>query len=336
MAKAATVIDSMTKIIFACKSNSCRSQMAEGWAREWIRREREVLDQMTTLSSSGFDDPADWSNTSGAVSNDRRADEKGLSKNNSSGGESGGRFVRDEIQRRSAALDELVVTSVALDSSSVFECGTGTCCGDMCETPSQRKAVKENAVRAMAEDGVDISTFVPKTIEEIIPHLNKQGAMRNDAEKDASHPPKGVVGADNEESVVVAKIGPTSKGSVTMDEISATYSSTLFLSDEFDEDLQKNDPSLDTCKKPVDKLIVLCSCGDDVKRRLVRRSKSVEEWNIDAPTAAAKREGDGAYRRVSHEIRKEVDILFGSMVGDGMIGDPSIRRGLTFEEKKRL
>ena len=31
----------MTKVVFACKSNSCRSQMAEGWAREWIRKRRE-------------------------------------------------------------------------------------------------------------------------------------------------------------------------------------------------------------------------------------------------------------------------------------------------------
>lgn len=28
------------QVVFACNSNSCRSQMAEGWAREWIEKQR--------------------------------------------------------------------------------------------------------------------------------------------------------------------------------------------------------------------------------------------------------------------------------------------------------
>jgi len=272
------------------------------------------------------------------TSKDRWACEKTDTSENSSEGASGeslgvrlisvSRMGNDPgragLIRRSSALEEVVVTSVALDSSSVFECST--CCGDLCETPSQRKAVKEKAVKAMAEDGVDISAFVPKTMEEIIPHLTDQAAN-----------PKENANRENsiDGSIASAKSGTPSPA--TIDEISAAYSSTLFLSSEGGGDLQKLDPSYltDSNKKPVDKLIVLCSCGDDVKRRLVRRSKSVEEWNVDAPTAAAKKEGEGAYRRVSLEIKKEVDILLGSLLGDGHGYDANaIQRGPIEEEKK--
>ena len=71
-----------------------------------------------------------------------------------------------------------------------------------------------------------------------------------------------------------------------------------------------------TPNKPVDKLIVLCSCGQEMKHKLARRSKSVEEWSIDAPTAASKAgEGDEAYLRVSLEIKNEVNTLMRSLLG---------------------
>lgn len=307
----------MTKIVFACKSNSCRSQMAEGWAKEWIRRERDDLDRKLARPSSlggvGSDDcsasaePAGPSGKDDNVSGELDSSEEYA--------------VRTELLRRSSTLDEVVITSVALDASAVFECGT--CCGDLCETPSQRKAVKGKAVTAMAEDGVDISSFVPKTIEEIMPRLVERRTTSDDA-VDGSSP---------------AKVDPPV--SATVDEISAAYSSTLFLSDDGGENPLQSpvDPEVSSDprkSKPVDKLIVLCSCGDDVKRRLVRRSKSVEEWNVDAPTAAAKREGDGAYRRVSHEIRREVELLLDSLLGDDSGSDAAIRSGLPLEEKKQM
>jgi protein-tyrosine-phosphatase len=60
----------------------------------------------------------------------------------------------------------------------------------------------------------------------------------------------------------------------------------------------------------IDRLVILCSCGDEVKRALVERSKHTDEWDIPAPTAAAKAgEGDAAYRRVSLQIRDEVNKL---------------------------
>ena len=64
-------------------------------------------------------------------------------------------------------------------------------------------------------------------------------------------------------------------------------------------------------------MIVLCSCGDALKYKLACRSKSVEEWSIDAPTSAAEAgEGDTAYHRVSLEIRNEVKILMESLLGN--------------------
>ena len=70
----------------------------------------------------------------------------------------------------------------------------------------------------------------------------------------------------------------------------------------------------DADEKVVDRLVILCSCGDDVKRALVERSKQTDEWDIPAPTAAAKAgEGDAAYRRVSLQIRNEVTKLMNEL-----------------------
>jgi hypothetical protein len=47
-----------------------------------------------------------------------------------------------------------------------------------------------------------------------------------------------------------------------------------------------------------------------MKSQLVRRAVSVEEWNVDAPTAAAQSgEGASAYQRVSQDIRLKVHYL---------------------------
>eukprot|EP00562_Extubocellulus_spinifer_P018670 CAMPEP_0178598616 /NCGR_PEP_ID=MMETSP0697-20121206/32845_1 /TAXON_ID=265572 /ORGANISM="Extubocellulus spinifer, Strain CCMP396" /LENGTH=249 /DNA_ID=CAMNT_0020236411 /DNA_START=18 /DNA_END=767 /DNA_ORIENTATION=- len=248
----------MTKIVFACKSNSCRSQMAEGWAKDWLKRQKELLEKAESFSSKDHADcSCSLAEETGSDSLLRRLESK------------------EDIERRRSILDRVVVTSVALDSSSVFKCETGACCGDTCETPSQRKEVKSKAVAAMKEDGVDISNSRPKTLQEILPILSKS--------------------TENETNAV--------------DDVSAVYSSTLFVSKIEGGQGQGE-------KKVVDRLIVLCSCGNDIKRKLVRRSKSVEEWDIDAPTAASKvGEGDGAYRRVSLEIRNEVNILMDSLLG---------------------
>ena len=166
--------------------------MAEGWAKDWIVQQKQILE---------------------------------------TGGE------RNEVfEKRQAILNDMVITSVALDSTAVF-------CGD---APESRKTVKGKAVEAMLLDGIDISKFAPKTFTEILPTLTGSAA-------------------------------------------------------EVDQ-------------KVVDRLVILCSCGDEVKRALVERSKQTDEWDIPAPTAAAKAgEGDAAYRRVSLQIRDEVNKLMNEL-----------------------
>ena len=65
----------------------------------------------------------------------------------------------------------------------------------------------------------------------------------------------------------------------------------------------------------IDRLIVLCSCGDDMKSSLGKISQKVEEWNVDAPTAMSKAgEGDSAYTRVSLEIKAKVHHLMSEVL----------------------
>ena len=195
----ANSFDVSPRVVFACKSNSCRSQMAEGWAREWISQQKQVLEHLFETGGGNGD-----------------------------------------LQRRQSVLNDMVITSVALDSTAVF-------CGD---APETRKTVKGKAVEAMLLDGIDISQYAPKSLPEIIPILDRSAAD---------------VAAEAEEKIV-------------------------------------------------DRLVILCACGDEVKRALVERSKHTDEWDIPAPTAAAKAgEGDAAYRRVSLQIRDEVNKLMGEL-----------------------
>lgn len=161
-------VATMKTIVFACKSNTCRSQMAEGWAKEWIRIHSSKQDTANTL-----------------------------------------------------------VASIALDTKSAYNCDCAD--GEVCEV----KSVKSKAVEAMALDGIDISAFTPKTLDQILPTI----------------------------------------------------------------------PRL-----PIDFLVVLCSCG--VEETISQNCKHIRQWHVEAPTAAAKREGnDCAYRRVSLEIREHVHNL---------------------------
>lgn len=241
-------------VIFACKSNSCRSQMAEAWAHTWIQDQVQNL-KLTLQEFQEEDEKGDFE------------DDEFV------------RRIRDHIH----ILENTIVASVALDSASVFKespslqkhSTNSSACPDTTLSGRngchKRKQVKSKAVEAMAKDGIDISTYQPKTISEILPRLKT----------DRNSGIGGPLDLNNQilENVVVEK-----------------------------ED--------DVHTKPVDKLIVLCSCGEEMKYELVRRSKSVEEWSIDAPTAASKAgEGDQAYHRVSFEIRKEVNILLGSLLG---------------------
>jgi len=210
--------------------------MAEGWAKRWIQDRKASASTSTSASTVAMEE-------------------------------------RD-------LLEDIVVASVALDAASVFgaaassSCSETTCCGDRCETVAERKLVKSMAVQAMSLDGVDISTHVPKTVEEL-----------------------------------AASLASSSSSSTTK-----THA------------LRKQEPHFQNKHEPensqhgdmmMDKLIVLCSCGDEMKSQLVRRSVSVEEWNVDAPTAAAQSgEGASAYRRVSQDIRLKVDTLMEQIVNE--------------------
>mmetsp|Transcript_8138 Transcript_8138/g.9388 ORF Transcript_8138/g.9388 Transcript_8138/m.9388 type:complete len:235 (+) Transcript_8138:143-847(+) len=234
----------MPVIIFACKSNSCRSQMAEGWARNWLEKQKD--EKLNAINGSNMSD-----------------------------------HDEAKIRKQLCLLEDTIVTSVALDSSAVFERQFGEEKNDLSITNSsyKRKTIKPKAIQVMSDDGIDIESYMPKTVDEVLPLLNKTSQKNNCLE------------------TFLAK-NPT------------PISHSFIIDDDMDDE---------EISKSVDKLIVLCSCGDELKYKLVRRSKSVEEWTIDPPTTAAKSgEGDAAYRRVSLEIRSEVNILMSSLIQDAL------------------
>jgi len=201
-------------VIFVCKSNTCRSQMAEGWAKDWIRKRLETKHRSGTCS-----DPI--------------------------------------LLRKELSYFTSLVASAALDSCSVYdevpivkeECSK--CCEGMCETPALRKRVKEKAIKTMQELGVEMSSSYPKTIDEVL------------------------------------------YSSIQTPEMTSTY---LY-------------------SPVVEKLIIMCDCNTP-KDAIISQAKSVEEWQIDAPTAAVKAGEVTAYRRVSLEIKLRVDDLMETMFGD--------------------
>jgi len=219
-------------VIFACKSNSCRSQMAEGWAKDWIRRKRDTLD--------------------GNLKRLRKEDVKVGS-------------CCSDIKKTISAIDKFVIASVALDSSAVFTMEPEKSSLDKL-TPEQRIPIKSKAVVAMAEDGVDISSYVRKTVRELLLTKSKK-TVKDEENKSSSEDPL------------------------------------------FDDEITVGDDV------KIDRLVVLCSCGDNMKSNLIRCSNYVEEWDIAPPTAAAKSgEGDAAYRRISLEIRDEVNGMMESLL----------------------
>ena len=211
-----------TKIVFACNSNSCRSQMAEGWARKYLT-EHDLMDEPIVVASVALDSKA----------------------------------VEKEIP-----FTELDRNNVSLGTEKM-------CCGDLCETVKQRKAVKSKAVYTMESLGVDMTSAKPKTWEELLPILTK---------------------ASNQ------------------NEVDDMIFNQLNLTPQVDGDIFAGEA--DNQGPNIDRLIVLCSCGDQMRYNLGKISTLVEEWNVDAPTAMSKAgEGDKAYTRVSLEIKEKVHNL---------------------------
>jgi len=192
------------------------------------------------------------------------------------------------IERTISVIDKFVVASVALDSSAVFTTKSAESSLAM-PILRQRISVKLKAVEALAEDGVDISNYIPKTANELLLLLDGNQRFKRDLQiSDDYH------------------------------KIPAIECNTQEEKSHLDGPLIDNELS-DGNNIRIDRLIVLCSCGDDMKYNLMQCSKYVEEWDIEPPTAAANAgEGDGAYRRVSLEIRDEVNCMMESLLGTSL------------------
>lgn len=273
-------------IVFACKSNSCRSQMAEGWAKNWIMNERSKLD-----ARSRCDIITAEGDNQEQVQRERRL-----------------QSFLDGLIVASVALDESSVTSavqdiVSLSSSprssltSFFTKNNAshatnssscvTCDGEMCASPLRRKKVKEKAVKAMAIDGVDISNAIPKTIDDVLSSSS---------------------GSEDEEKLLRCSKSRFFSLLEILRRISLQTS--LAYAGVVVEDVSGPGVGADTSdeQRSVDSLVVLCACADSLKRKLSGMSKETFEWDIDAPTALAKEgEGDMAYLRVSRQIRVKVE-----------------------------
>jgi len=216
-----------TKIVFACNSNSCRSQMAEGWARQYLL-ENNLMNHPVLVTSVALDADA----------------------------------VRTKV------LQEQTHPNIQRKSES--------CCGDSCDTLTQRKSVKAKAVAAMRELGVEMSGAIPKTWAELLPFVLSAKSQQN---------------ADELMKEYFAARSPCTEN--------------VF------EEEKCGDLVADV---NIDRLIVLCSCGDEMKFSLGKISSFVEEWNVDAPTAMSKAgEGDKAYTRVSLEIKEKVDRMMDTL-----------------------
>ena len=276
--------------------------MAEGWAHQWIQNQLDIL--KTTLQE------------------EEEIEEEAVTESKNSDGGSGSKFnskwakrMRDHI----SLLERTDVASVALDSSAVFDTSSSkstatsnakcelssSCTGPHC---AQRKQVKLKAVEAMAKDGVDISSYRPKTIKEILPLLTN-GMEGNDPHQDQGEDGMEINGQEKYADRKLSQINNAcSIDHEILEDVVTTPDPSL---GQGSKSRLASTPPI----KSVDKLIVLCSCGEEMKYELARRSKSVEEWSIDAPTAASKSgEGDQAYQRVSLEIKEEVNILMGSLL----------------------
>ncbi|KAL7517276.1 hypothetical protein ACHAWX_002211 [Stephanocyclus meneghinianus] len=288
-----------TVVVFACKSNSCRSQMAEGWARTWIENERVGIAKRKAA---------------------RRLETLAMSSDDVE-------FDEDHDIRLLAFLDGLLVLSVALDESSIISShgeGQGkvatardetlcvTCDSEVCASESRvRKSVKAKAINAMAEDGVDISAFFPKSIHEVTPQIIHYLKVHRGAES-----------ASGDDQTIARK--STRRTVIDLLEMTSTdmvmaYAGIQGHALHTDTALRAEENPVDVLEDPiVDNLIVLCSCSS-LKRKLSDISKQTFDWDIDAPTEAARAgEGDGAYTRVSRQIRDKVDEFLSNLKNKAM------------------
>ncbi|KAL7528054.1 hypothetical protein ACHAWF_002419 [Thalassiosira exigua] len=258
-----------TTVVFACKSNSCRSQMAEAWAREWIATEQRKL----------------------AGRRDRRL----------------GAFL-DGLVVASAALDESSVAADGTDSPALAEAALGssptsslvadfeaaacvTCDGEACSSSPtrRRKPPKEKAVRAMAEDGVDISGCYAKSFRDLLSIVLDR--RRSGVGEPREHERR------SWSQILSFQEMRRMLGAATR-EMGMSFAGVP---------REENEGEEGDDRLIVDTLVVLCSCPESMKRQLSGVSRETLDWDIDPPSTAAKSEGDGAYLRVSRQIRSKVN-----------------------------
>jgi hypothetical protein len=272
--------------------------MAEGWARTWIENERvgiakrKAARRLKTLAMSSDD----------------------------------AEFDEDYDIRLLAFLDGLLVLSVALDESAIIsshgdEQGKAatthdetlcvTCDGEVCPSEKRvRKLVKAKAIKAMAEDRVDISAFFPKSIHEVTPQIIHYLKVHRGTES-AGENDQTIARKSTRRTVIdLLEITSTDMAMCTGIQGHALHRDTVIRAEE---------NPVDVLEGPiVDNLIVLCS-GSSLKRKLSDMSKQTFDWDIDAPTEAAKAgEGDGAYIRVSRQIRDKVDEFLSNLKNEAM------------------
>jgi hypothetical protein len=198
-----------------------------------------------------------------------------------------------------------------------------TCDGEICISSSSPRVVvrrppKEKAILAMAQDGVDISdpsTYHAKFYREILPSIlvHRRRLVRDDHEDhviglspndDGAPSASGGGGGDRWSSNLAALRRMLEMASREMGMAFAG----IPRDEEFDDDDGGAGDDVDDDGVVLDNLVVLCSCPDSVvKRRLSNLSASTLEWDVDPPSASARGdEGDGAYVRVSRQIRDRV------------------------------
>mmetsp|Transcript_28133 Transcript_28133/g.51943 ORF Transcript_28133/g.51943 Transcript_28133/m.51943 type:complete len:358 (+) Transcript_28133:91-1164(+) len=315
-----------TTIVFACKSNSCRSQMAEGWAQKWIKAERLSLENRAEDEDVG-DRQLLRAFLDGLLVVSVALDESSISNGKGSIDPSPSSIPLSSSPTSSFTTSFPVCSTVSRQietASRQIECVT--CDGELCTSSLQRrKPPKEKAIQAMATGGVDISSYYAKTFGEILPFIANNHRQQNVINMNKQQlidlsvkDWKGYISftglcrvletASREMGMAYAGVAredyDRSSGSITVKETADQRSS-------------------DKDETPVvDNLIVLCSCPDSLKRQLSDLSKETLDWDIDPPSAAARSgEGDGAYLRVSRHIREKVDVFMDELKRCAMMVD---------------
>lgn len=203
--------------------------------------------------------------------------------------------------------------------SQLKECVT--CVGEVCATSmsasnfQHRIRPKEKAIEAMSVDGIDISSYFAKTFHDILPmvgagrqHDTNHKQQQDQEQEEPSYHTTSTMGWKQHLSFQ----GMRSLLEMTSREMGMAYAGVAKDMDCNNGELLKASTRLEQKHKEqqlvvVDSLIVLCSCPDSMKQHLSSVSKQTIDWEIEPPTAAANLgEGDGAYLRVSRQIRTKV------------------------------